>query len=546
MKVRVLLIGILLSICIKSSICQDWIRIYGGSLNTSVYSVFEHYDKGFIFSGMQYDNSYHPNAWIQKTDVNGLVLWQKYFGFPQKYCNFFGSARTSDGGTISIGKTDIIQLTCKDPFIVKSNSCGEKEWCRIYNAPGCNAVGRDIEVTIDGFMALIDGWKSGEEQAIWLFRLDSLGEVIWAQVYATDPTWNSEVSRSLLKTSDSCFIITGEAYYPDPTYPSLKIIKIILIKTNLNGEIVFEVPWGTNNGVYSKGFKSIEDGNHSIYTAGEHPRTSFPGGDSPCLFKTNLTGTPVAYYDMLNTTINGISTTIDWLQDSTIFLGSRWGYSSGVDTIGIFKSTKTGTLINSKPLLTLLNGTLQSSAITFNNKAIFTGSFYSAGLWRAYAFKLTSDLEYDSIYTAPFTYDSLCPHPIVSDTIPLDDCEVMVVGIDDPVQHREKTKLKVYPNPAGNVVTVEMPVYLVRSQEVRKSGGQGINYFGIKATTFYHQWKSVRLDVFDLFGKLMYSQEIQGRTDKIELNISSWPVGMYVARIVFMNDIVGVVKFIKE
>jgi hypothetical protein len=110
---------------------------------------------------------------------------------------------------------------------------------------------------------------------------------------------------------------------------------------------------------------------------------------------------------MLNTSIKGISTTINWLLDSSIVLGSKWGYTSGVDTIGIFKTNNTGTVINSKSLLTNLSGTLQSSDITFNAKAIFTGSFYSTGLWRAYAFKLTSDLEYDSIYTTPFTYDSL-------------------------------------------------------------------------------------------------------------------------------------------
>jgi hypothetical protein len=111
-----------------------------------------------------------------------------------------------------------------------------------------------------------------------------------------------------------------------------------------------------------------------------------------------------------------------------------------------------------------------------------------------------------------------------------------VVGIDDPEQHPEKTRLHVYPNPASQVITVEMPQYLMKT-----SGGSGIT-----ATTYYHQWKSVRLDVFDLFGELMYSQNIPGKTEKTELDISSWPVGMYIARIVFMNEVTGTVKFVKE
>ena len=541
MKVRVLVIGILLCLYFNSGLSQDWIKIYGGSLNTVVNSVFEHYDKGLILSGMQYDNTYHPNAWIQKTDVNGSVLWQKYYGIPQKYCNFFRSGKTEDNGIISIGMTDLLQSNCKDPIIVKSNYCGEKEWCRIYNAPGCNAVGQDIGVTKDGYMALINGWTSVEQQIIWLFRLDSIGDVIWAQVYATDPAWNSEWSYSLLQTTDSCFVITGETYYPDPTYPTLKIIKIFLTKTNLNGEVIFEVPWGTNNGIYSDGRLSTMDSKRNIYTAGRRARKSPPYGDSPTLFKTSKSGEPVFYQDLKTTSTLGIATTVNWFQDSTLAFCAQWRESSSLDTTGVLKTDSLGNYLDQISFPE--NYGIYGSDITYNNRLILGGSGYASGNLYGVAIKLTSDLEYDSIYTTPFTYDSLCPHPIVSDTIPLDDCEVVVVGIDDPIQHLEKTKLKVYPNPAGNTLSVEMPEYLVRCQE---SGGQDLNNVGIKATTYYHQWKSVRLDVFDLFGKLMYSQEIQGKTDKVELNISTWSAGMYVVRIVFMNDVVGVVKFVKE
>ena len=54
------------------------------------------------------------------------------------------------------------------------------------------------------------------------------------------------------------------------------------------------------------------------------------------------------------------------------------------------------------------------------------------------------------------------------------------------------------------------------------------------------------MDVFDLYGKLMSSQDIPGKTDKVQLDVSSWAAGMYVARIVFMNDVVGMAKFVKD
>jgi len=464
-------------------------------------------------------------------------LWEKLFSIPNKFVQFFGAVRSDDGGMVEIGVTNKLSSTCYDPFIVKTNTCFEKEWCRIFNSSNCDCDGLDIQNTSDGgYMALIGRWKYGEEQKIWLFRLDSLGEVIWAQVYATDPEWNSEWPYSIEKTTDNCFVITGETYYPDPTYPNKKIIKIILIKVNLAGETIFEGPWGTDNGVYSDGRLSTIDSKNNIYTAGRRARTLDPYGDSPCLFKTSVSGEPLFYRDLRSSSSMGISTTINWFQDSTLVHCAGW-VSGGIDTTALIKTDSLGNIIKEKPLLVNNNsGSFYASTTTLNDRILLAGNVYSSGVINVYAFKLTSDLEYDSVYTTPFTYDSLCPHPIVSDTIPLDDCEVVVVGIDDPEQHPEKTKLHVYPNPASQVITVEMPQYLMKT-----SSGSGIT-----ATTYYHQWKSVRLDVFDLFGKLMYSQDIPGKTEKTELDISSWPAGMYIARIVFMNEVAGTVKFVKE
>jgi hypothetical protein len=151
---------------------------------------------------------------------------------------------------------------------------------------------------------------------------------------------------------------------------------------------------------------------------------------------------------------------------------------------------------------------------------------------QTYLFKLNSNLEYDSIYTTPFTYDSLCPHPIVSDTIPLDDCQVVVVGLDDAEKNPEKAKLYIYPNPAGGEVTIEMPQYLVR-----KNQGNGIT-----ATTTYFQWDRCRLDILDLTGKLVFSDEIPKQQARVRVDISGWQPGMYLARIVFMNEVVASAK----
>jgi hypothetical protein len=77
-----------------------------------------------------------------------------------------------------------------------------------------------------------------------------------------------------------------------------------------------------------------------------------------------------------------------------------------------------------------LNYALISTARTFDNKYITVGTNQNEiGRFVIYAFKLNSDMEYDTIYNAPFTYDSLCPYGITSDTTDL-DCDLLV-NIDE-------------------------------------------------------------------------------------------------------------------
>jgi len=549
MKYRVLIIVIFYLIgCVKIQ-GQQWIRIYGDTINTVTYHVHEHYDYGYIFTG-KISEGWTSYGWILKTDINGFQRWIKSYGLPGKMNPISSSRITYDGGIIGIGGSDNLSSTCNDPLIFKVNPCGEKEWCKIYNAPGCNSWGADIEQLNDGgYMALFDRWKTGEEQRIWLFRIDSLGEVIWAQVVATDTLFWSEWSHSLLKTTDTCFVITGETYYPDATYPNKKIIKIILIKVNLNGEVIFEVPWGTNNGIYSDGRLSTIDTKNNIYTAGRRARKTAPYGDSPCLFKTSFTGDPVFYKDLKTISTAGIATTINWFSDSTLVQCAGWLSPSGNDTTALIKTDSLGNFIKDKPLLiNYSSGSFWASDITYNNRIILAGIVSSGGVFNTYAFKLNSNLEYDSVYTNPFTYDSLCPYPINSDTIALDDCEVVIVGIDEAIQDPEKTKMHVFPNPATNKITIELPTYLVK-----RTGGQvGSGYkpaqggSGFQATTIYHQWGSVVLEVHDLYGRKVMEQLVLQADQEVEVDVSQWQGGMYVFRLSYRGETVATEKVVVE
>ncbi|MFH1297528.1 MAG: T9SS type A sorting domain-containing protein, partial [Bacteroidota bacterium] len=144
-----------------------------------------------------------------------------------------------------------------------------------------------------------------------------------------------------------------------------------------------------------------------------------------------------------------------------------------------------------------------------------------------YFYKLNSDLEFDSIYTMPRTYDSLCPYPIVSDTVD-PDCG-LIVSVKDPEKYPELYRLTIYPNPATHNVTVEVPEFL------QKQTGPA----GFQATTVYHQWGSATLEIFDLFGRMVMEQLVLQADRTVEMDVSGWKRGMYVFRLSYRGETIA-------
>jgi len=91
---------------------------------------------------------------------------------------------------------------------------------------------------------------------------------------------------------------------------------------------------------------------------------------------------------------------------------------------------------------------------THDDKLLFFTNKYDVETeeYDAYLFKLNQKLEHDTFYTYPYLYDTLCPYPIISDTILLDSCDI-IVGIEEEKERKkESERLVIYPNPAESMV----------------------------------------------------------------------------------------------
>jgi hypothetical protein len=337
----------------------------------------------------------------------------------------------------------------------------------------------------------------------------------------------------MIVTADNHYLISGDCYYPDSGTTGPKYLRPFIIKVDSTGNADWELPWSNINGesFHGESFKSILDNQGFIYSGGRHIQSNAtPPGDRPTVIKTDMSGNEIAYYDIRDNTWQAIISTLNWFADSTMALGGAWTYEPSNE--GISRVVKVDRDFNLIDSITIFSDyyTFSDALVTFDNKLLLVAPIYT-NMYHTYAWKLNSDLEYDSIYTYPYVYDSLCSHPIVSDTIPL-DC--VIVGIDEPFKDTEAGKILVYPNPASEKIHIIPPDQL-------KTGTKNQIF---QLTTVYHQWKSAILEIYDLFGRRIFSKEIPKSEKEVVIDVSSWPKVMYVVRLVYNKEIVGSEKIL--
>ena len=158
---------------------QNWIRTYGVGNNAIARTVLERYDKGYIINGSVNSSEY---ALSFKTDINGNLLWEKYYGDGNSKMTFFNSSKTSDGGLICCGSTT--KLGSNDAFIIKFNVCSEIEWCKLIFTPDNYDLSWRINQTPEGDFLLLGGYFiTNPESNLSVFKFNANGELIWHRFY---------------------------------------------------------------------------------------------------------------------------------------------------------------------------------------------------------------------------------------------------------------------------------------------------------------------------------------------------------------------------
>jgi hypothetical protein len=524
MKIYSLLsVSALLLITGITATAQTWERIYGiPNRYENTYGVAHSYDQGIT----QATRVNWDALWLNKTDVDGNIIWSKYYKHASQgmYITCL-TERLSDNSLLITGASS--QLSeWGDPVLFKVNACGTLDWCKIWNIVGGN-YGVQVLNTLSGDIILHTRYASesgGFDNRFQLVKLDANGNFLWIKHIMPQseyPNIINEDMYSLTNTSDHGFLFGGRGYYRDTANPDLFWLRNMVVKCNSEGDeewvgvyftqrdeeefrgvigSVFEL----NGNYYAGGTRYLKWGNQTI-------------ASTPVLLKTDNTGNLLSHHHMFGDSIVfSLPWAFDVINDTAVFMVTRTtpSLAQGVH-IGMIITDSLG---NINKALDNENGYAIEDCLTktHDDKYIVTGGVYSDNEYDAYALKVNSQLEWDTLYNGNFTYDSLCPFPIDS-TVIICNCDI-TTGLKTSQTDKREERLVVYPNPAGNQVAVILPV-----------------------STSYSS-----VELCDLFGRLALKKETDVYDTEVVFDISSLHEGYYIINLINNNKILMSGKLLKK
>jgi hypothetical protein len=315
--------------------------------------------------------------------------------------------------------------------------------------------GRSVKPLPDGGFLLLTAYYEGIAPGtrIHLHRFDPNGDLIWQSAFAqSDSLIFGEEGFDLDIVNENEYLITGDCYYPDSAQTGGRS-RPFLITADSSGLCTWEKPWKIYDTYHGTTYNSVIDNKNSSYSVAWRRSTT---GQYPAMIKTSSQGQELLYSDLVDTAYFGQGQTITFMEDSNLFIALGWKDPDQTWHNGFMKADTLGIPLGFHEVIPLSHA-LISTAKTFDNKFITVGIHYDETINRyvIYAFKLNSDLEYDTINNTPFVYDSLCPYSIPSDTMDM-DCDILVM-IDDEFIPLSEVKLKIFPNPASDHITISFP-----------------------------------------------------------------------------------------
>jgi hypothetical protein len=515
---------------------------YYSKPNSDSYSdgIIETYDLGYIISGNYntYEGAIFKQwSWLIKTDVNGELLWDKIIEGGDEFIRTIAITQTSDGSLLTCGLI-WSSLGKYEPYIMKLNSCGEKEWCKIFSGSvKDNPWAHDIiEISTGELFVLVNNWGTYGVEDMYIFKLDSEGNALWKKPICTGynhPESAKALGFALLETSTHNLLVSGRAYWAHPWEPGgTKWIRPLSVMIDSAGNEEWVLPVGLQDTLYGSAEKVIQiDESTFIGVGAQWPNAA---ARNMWIMEFNGSGNVVNSKILDATTLDssfvkGFLADIQKIGDTLYF-----GGFSGTLMVGFIPAVEFSSDLN---IFTddfaifnkvIHDNTRDPSSLcrTYDNKLLSNPTFNGIDNIEIMLSKLNLSLEYDTAYPGAYTYDSLCTTPGLpqSGFIFLDDCDIITgMEIPSPEEYYARVQTIVvtaYPNPAETEITLAFQ------------------------NTEHHN--NMLLECYNLFGQRVHSEKIYKGQQKTKLSIEQWQSGLYIAVVKSDGRVAGQVRFVRR
>jgi len=524
------LLIIIFSILFLSSYCQKWQKTFGQpSLYESPRDISISYDNGYLIIG---NTGADDRGWLIKTDINGEMLWDLYFE-ASGLDPILMSAEQDEYGNIFIAGLAKWGEETPASLVFKLNFCGDLLWCKtLYteNYDYCRI--RELQIINDTTLICYARHNEPENETNnYLYNIDpENGHVRWKKGYASKVNYPliDQSNCVRLYSYNDWFLLAGDCY---SAYPNGDSNHFYLHPFYIGIDTDFKEKWvltfGVSDSLLGLAWGAIPVSDSIIMGFGKRRIGSI---SDPLLMFFDIEGNELGYNIIDNDLIAPdikINQICDMRRINDTLLFASLAFS--VDEIDMnFCDIHTDTSANVHKVKMVDSnaggGGISNMIKTFDNKYVVTTGYIENGLGDIYLYKKNGDLEHDTLYPGYYAYDSLCDEQIVSSTIDLGGCEIIVdikevPTLEEYMENRSKIHITAIPNPATKgEVTLQF-----------------------ENTDIFNK---LELKCYNVFGKLVHQEKVYRNQGETSLNIEGWERGIYFAIVYTNNRIIGQTKFV--
>jgi len=275
--------------------------------------------------------------------------------------------QTSDGGFVLAGSTRSFGAGQSDVYLIKTDSTGNKVWEKTFGGSN-DDFGYSVQETFDGGYVITGSTSSfgAGLDDIYLVKTDANGNAIWEKTFGGS---NWDYGRSVKQSTDGGFIITGWTYSLGAGEAD-----VYLVKTDNVGNKIWEKTFGGSKHEIGFFVQQTSDGGFIIGGTKTNESTS-----DFYLIKTSTTGNKVWEKTFGGSNLEGVYSGQQTSDDGFIIVGYTKSFGVGNNDVYLVRTDISGNSIWEKTFGGSKDDMGRSVQQTSDGGFIVAGSTFSFG-----------------------------------------------------------------------------------------------------------------------------------------------------------------------